>query len=106
MDRETAGASKQFGKAETAIIQEQENMTNAEKAQLTIRKSDRMFEEMLNAIGDSLSNLACSDNEEDGEYKIDNYDDTELGMLSNNGQPGWVKGTIATTVLHRLESVL
>jgi hypothetical protein len=64
-----------------------------------------MFEVMFNAFGDSLSNLAFSNNEDNGDYMLNNVDDTELGMLSDDGKPGWVKGTIAKTVLHHQESV-
>jgi hypothetical protein len=55
------------------------------------------FEEMLNAIGDSLSDLATSDDEQDGEDKQDGEEDTELGTLTND-EPGWVMGTISEEV--------
>jgi len=58
---------------------------------------------MLNAIGDSLSDLACSDNEEDGEDE-DIEDDTELGELSEDDEPGWVMGTISKSVQLHMES--
>jgi len=47
----------------------QEEMRNAEKAGLTTAKPETTFEEMLNAIGDSLSNLACSNDREDGDVR-------------------------------------
>ena len=59
---------------------------------------------MLNAIGDSLSDLASSDEEQDGEDKEYDEDDTELGKLSDDYEPGWVMGTISKTVQYRLES--
>jgi len=59
---------------------------------------------MLNAVGDSLSDLASSEDEEDGEDKDDDEDDTELGQLSKHDEPGWVMGTISKTVQHRMES--
>jgi len=46
-------------------------MGNVEKAQSTITKPEITFEGMLNAIGDSLSDLASSDDEEDGEDEDD-----------------------------------
>ena len=52
-DRVTAVASKPVQDAETAIIQEQEDMRNGEKARSTTTKPRTLFEEMLNAIGDS-----------------------------------------------------
>jgi len=61
------------------------------------------FEEMLNAIGDSLSDLASSDDEEDVEDEEADQDDTELGKLSEDDEPGRVMGTISKTVQHRME---
>ena len=58
-----------------------------------------MFEEMLDAIGASLSDLASLDNEEDG----DDDQDTEQGKLSEDDKPGWVMGTISKTVQQRME---
>jgi len=57
---------------------------------------------MLNAIGDSLSDLASSDGEQDGEDEKDDDEDTELGKLSDD-EPGWVMGTISKTVQHHVE---
>jgi len=59
---------------------------------------------MLNAIGDSLSNLASSEDEEDEEDEDDDEEDTELGKLSEDEHPGWVMGTISKTVQHRTDS--
>ena len=61
VDRETAVARKRVQDTETAIMQDQEHMRNVEKAQSTTTKPETTFEEMLNAIGDSLSDLASSD---------------------------------------------
>jgi hypothetical protein len=59
---------------------------------------------MLNAIGNSLSNLACSEDQDYGEYKDDDEDDTELGKLSEDDKPLWVMGTISKMVQHQMES--
>jgi len=59
---------------------------------------------MLNAIGDSLSDLASSDDEQDGEDEEDDEEDTELSKLSDDDEPGWVMGTITKTVQHGMES--
>jgi len=48
------------------------------------------------AIEDSLSNLKFSDNVEYGDDG--NEDDTELGKLNKDGEPGWVVGTISKVV--------
>jgi hypothetical protein len=56
---------------------------------------------MMAAIGDSLSDLACSDHREDGE---DENEETEQGKLSEDDEPGWVMGTMTKTVQQRMES--
>jgi len=53
------------------MMQEWEHMGNVEKGRLKTTKPEITVEEMLNAIRDSLSNLASSDDEEDGEDKDD-----------------------------------
>jgi len=60
-----------------------------------------MFEEMLVAIGDSLSDLASSDYGEDGDDEDD--EETEQGKLSEDYKPGWVIGTITKTVQYHME---
>jgi len=97
-------ARKQGQDAETAIMQEQEHMRNVEKAQSTTTKPETTFDQFLNAIGDSLSDLASSQDEEDGEDKDDDEEDTELGKLSEDDERGWVMGTISKMVQHRMES--
>ena len=67
MDREIAVARKRVQDTETAIMQEQEHMRNVAKARSTTTKPDTIVQEMLPAIRDSLSNLASSEDEEDGE---------------------------------------
>jgi hypothetical protein len=59
---------------------------------------------MWHAIGDSISDLASSDEEQVGEDEEDDEEDTELGKLSNDDEPGWVVGTISKTVQHRMDS--
>jgi hypothetical protein len=67
VQRETGMARKRDQDAETSIMQELKDMTTAETAGGTTRKPETTFEQMLNAIRDSLSNLTTSDDEEDGE---------------------------------------
>jgi len=104
VERETAVARKGVQDAETAMMQELNDMTTAENVGATTGKPEITFEEMLNAIGDSLSDLACSYEEQDGEDEEYDEDDTELGKLSDDDEPGWVMGTISNTVEHCLES--
>jgi len=104
MERETAVARQRVEGAETAINQAQEEMRNAENTGFTTTKPEPTFEEMLNAIRDSLSDLASSDDGEDGEDEDDDEDNPELGKLSKDDEPGWVIGTISETVQNRMES--
>jgi len=96
VERETAGARMRVEDAEAAVQQEQDNRTHAELAGLTSRKPKQTFEEMLIAIGDSLSNLASANDGEDWEDEED--EETEKGKLSEDDEPGWVMGTITKTV--------
>jgi len=103
VERQTAVARKRVQDAETAIMQELKDMTSAESMGATTRKPETTFEEIMNAIRDSLSNLASSDNGQDGEDKGDDEEDTEVSKLSDDDEPGWVMGTISKTVQHRRE---
>jgi len=95
-ETETAVARKRVQEAETAIMQELNDMTTAENVGATTEKPETTFEEVLNAIGDSLSDLASSDEEQDGEDQEYGKDDTELGKLSDDDEPGWVMVVLAT----------
>jgi hypothetical protein len=57
---------------------------------------------MLNAIGDSLSDLASSDDEEDAEHEQEDVN-TEQGKMTEYDEPGWVMDTISKTVQRRME---
>ena len=58
----------------------------------------------MNAIRDSLSNLAICEDKEDGEDEDDDDKDTELGNLSEDDEPGWVMGTSSKMVQHDMKS--
>jgi len=60
VERETAVARQPVQDAETAIIQEQEHMGNVGTGRSTTTQPEISFEEMLNAIGDYLSDFASS----------------------------------------------
>jgi hypothetical protein len=66
IDRETALARKRVEDTEAAVQQEQDDMTHAAIARLTSREPDKPFELMLVAFGDPLSDLASSDDGENG----------------------------------------
>jgi len=104
VDRETAVARKLVEHAEVAIQHEQEDMRYAEKLGLTARKPKKTFEEMLNAIGESMSDLASSDDKHDVEDDDDDEEDSERCKESEDDQRGWVIGTISNMVQICLES--
>jgi hypothetical protein len=104
VDRQTTVATKGVQDAETAIVQEYEEMRNGEKDRLTTTKPEMKLEKMLNTKGESLSNHAWSEDEEDREDEENEIDDSELGMLSDDDEPGLVTGTFWITLQHRKES--
>jgi hypothetical protein len=55
-----------------------------------------MFHELMVAMGDSLSNIASSEDWEVGEH--DDDDETEQVELTEDDEAGWVTGTINKTV--------
>ena len=60
---------------------------------------------MLNAIGDSLSDLASSDDGEDWEDDNDDEEDPAQGKLSDDDEPGWVMGMISKSVQYGMKRV-
>jgi len=101
VERKATVARKWVEDAKTVIMQEQEDIRTGEKAGLTTRGPENMFQEKMVAIRDSLSDLARSLIEEVGEDMEDK--DTELGKLSEDDEPGRVMGTICQTGLQHLE---
>jgi len=59
-----------------------------------------MSQEIIVAIKDSLGDLANANDVEDGVDEDD--EDTWLGKLSEDEEPGWVMGTISKTVQHHM----
>ena len=96
-------ARKRDKDTQTTIQPVQDDMRNAEKAGLTTTKPETTFEEMLNAIRDSLSVLPSSDDEEDWDDQDDDEEDSAGGKLSEDDEPGWMMGTISKTVQYRME---
>jgi len=104
VERQTVVTRNRVQDAETASMQKQEPMGNVEKGRSTTTKPEITFDEVLNAIGDSLSDLASSGDEEDGEDEDDDEQDTGPGNLSEDNEPGWVIRTMSKAVHHRMES--
>jgi len=100
----TAMAFKRVEDAEAAIREEQEDTKTAENTGLTTRESQKNLHEKRVAIGDSVSNIASSDDGEDREDVVD--EETEQGKLSEDDEPGGVMRTISETVQQRIERFL
>jgi hypothetical protein len=101
VERETAVARKRVDNAEAAVQQEQDDITHAGIVGLTSREPEMTFEEMLVAIGDSLSDLASSDDGVDGEDEDDA--ENQQGKLIEDDEPSWVMGNITKTVQQSME---
>jgi hypothetical protein len=99
--RETAAARKHVEDAKAAVQQEQDDLKYAEIAGFTNKEPQSTGEEILIAIGDSLSDLASSNHGEDGQDEDD--EETELGKLSEDAKPGWLMATMTKTVQQRME---
>jgi len=80
MDWETAVVRSRVQEAKKVIMQVQEHIRKVENARATTTNPETTFQEMLNEIGDSVSELVSSDNKEDGE-DVDVGEDTDI---SNN----------------------
>jgi hypothetical protein len=104
VERVSAVATKRVQEAQTALMQEQDHMVNVGKGRSTTTKPEITFDKVFNAIRDCLSDLARSEDEEDGEDEDDDEEDTGHGKLSDDDEPGWVMGTISKTVQQHMES--
>jgi hypothetical protein len=76
-------------------------MKQAKIMGLTTRDSEMTFDKMMNAIGQSPSHLARSNDREDGENQDD--EQTEQVPLTENDKPGSVMCPITNMVQQRLE---
>jgi len=80
---------------EVAVQHNKDDMQHAKITGLTIKEPKQTFEEMNVALRDSLSDIASSDNGQDGEHEDDQ--ETEQSKLSEDDEPGWVMGTVTKT---------
>ena len=100
VETETDVIQKWVQDAENVIKHEQDKIRHAENAGLTTRKPQTSCAVILNTSGNSLSRLACSHNEEEGD-DMEGDEDTELVKLSDDDKPRWVMGPMCTMVEHR-----
>jgi len=100
-ERETAGSRKQVEDAEAVIRPEQEDTEAAENAGLTTTEPKKTFHEIIVAIGDSLSDVATSD--DGGDWDDEDDEETEQCQLSEDNEPCWVMSTITKTVQQCME---
>jgi hypothetical protein len=103
VERQTAGTTRGVEDGEKAIMPEQQDVSNANNERSTTRKPEQTFEEM-NTIREGLSDLAYSNDKEDGKDEEEDQD-RGLGKLSKDDKRGWVIGTISKMVPHRMESI-
>jgi len=98
---QSAGSIKRVEDAEAAVQQEQDDRRIAEYNGLTNREPKKSCQEMIVAIGDSLSDFESSNDGEDGDDEDDEV--TQQGQLSEDEEPGWVMGTITKRGQLRME---
>jgi len=60
---------------------------------LTTRKLDTTIDGTINTIRETLSDFACSNNEENEEHEEDG-EDTERGKMSEDAESSWVMFTV------------
>jgi len=101
VEREIAGARKRVEDAEAVVQQEQQDTKNAENMGLTNREPEKTFQEIVVAVGDCLSDLASSNDGEDGEDEDE--DEIGQGKLSEDDDQGWVMGTITKMIPQGME---
>jgi len=99
VDRETTTARKRVEEVATAIKQEPEAVKTAAIVELTTTMTEETFGEILNAMVDSLSNIARSLDVEDVKDKGGEEEHTERGMLCEDDNPVWVIDTISKMVI-------
>jgi hypothetical protein len=102
VERETTVARKRVQDTERAMMQEQGHMGNVAKGWSTTTRPEMTIEGMLNAIGDRLSDLVSSEDEEDGENECDDEEGQGHGKRSEDVEPGWVMDTISKTGQQRM----
>jgi len=100
-ETDTTGATKRVQDAVAAVQQQQEDTKKAENDRSTNREPEMTFQEIMDDIGDSLSDYASSN---DGADRADENDEqTEQGQLRNDDEPSWVMGSVSKMVQQRME---
>jgi hypothetical protein len=88
----------EFKMVRERLLQEQEDMRHGEKGRLTPGQPNKSFEEMMNAVRDRPSDVASSNNVEDGEDDAVDEQDTVQGAQSECDKPGRAMCTVSKTV--------
>lgn len=101
IERETAVARQRVEDAVAVIREEQEDTQPADTTGLTTMEPQKMYHEMMVAIGDILTDIASSDYGKD--LEDDNNDESEQGQLTENDEPGCVMHTITLMVQERMD---
>jgi hypothetical protein len=96
VEAETTGARKGVEDAEEVAQQEQKETKKSEHTRMMNREAEKKFLGIIVSIGDSMSDLARSDDGENRGNEVD--EEAEQGLLSEDEQPSWVMGTITKSV--------
>jgi hypothetical protein len=100
VESETAAAKMMVAEAEAAV--ERENISVLKRA--AAGTTEMTFEEMLEAIGESVDAVSTSDEADDDEDDEQDGDDNNDAKLSDDDQPEWVVGTIDKSIEERLNT--
>jgi hypothetical protein len=102
VERETLAARKRVEEAQAAVQRAQNKSEKSENELPAVVRQQQTFEEMLDAIGDSLSDVASSD--DDLEEEEEEEDDDEDSVAEDEAEPGWVAGSIPQSVQERIDN--
>ena len=99
MESEIAAARQRVAEVKAAVEREKDSVLRRVATDTT----KITFEEMLEAIGDSINNIATSDEEDDKDKEEDGEDNVN-SELSDDNKPNWIVGTINKLVQKLLDT--
>ena len=89
VDSETAAARKRVVEAEAAVERERDAVLK----RAVVDTTKITFEEMLEAIGDNVDDVATSKEKDNDENEKEDGEDNDDANLSDKNEPNWVVGT-------------
>jgi len=103
-ERDTPVAGTNVQETEREIWEDLTDMMTAEHVGTTARKNSTRFKAIMNSIGNSMSGLKSSDNEQYREDKEDDNKDPERGKPNDHDTPGLEICSISKIGLHHTVS--